>query len=303
MPLLLLLPPSTPPPSSGGWGTGGWGTGFWGGGGTGSFDDPSLQNLSFEDPGLQNGDAEFWTTFAYDPAGSYAAWEAIFGWEDYETWVADNSPLTDAVTEVARFFIQEDGASTVTTAFESMGSGWPGTDTLVIEVGNSEDAVFGDDSVPYEDFDSFWLSAPHLEEVPAGIDTVENFEFGWGNGVYITDLLAPPAGSLTTAQFDFTDYEDFEETMRAVLATADASTDRLSVESHEFPSGQRVTLEFEGVPPGGLQALRPYYVNVLSATLLQLLNADSSTVAITADGTGTTKIIPDGAAYWYDFLD
>ncbi len=307
MPLLLLLPPSTSPPtSSGGWGTGGWGTGFWGGAGAGTTDDPGLQNLSFEDPGTLDGDAEFWTAFAYDPAGDYAAWDALYGWEDFETWAVDHAPLTDGTTTVSRFLIREDGAATTTTTFESMGSGWTGTDTFITEVGNSEDATFGDDDVAYEDFDSFWDGTPLVEAVADGVDTVENFESDWGNTLYITDLLSPPASSLTAAQFGtefgLVDYDDFEGFKAKVVGTASAADDVITVAAYSFAAGERVTLKFEGIPPGGLQELRTYFVNPMTATTFELLDASSSTVDITSDGTNPLTVLPDGTLYWYDSL-
>lgn len=313
MPLLLLLPPSTSPPtSSGGWGTGGWGSGFWGGGGAGGIDDGALKNLSFEDAGDEAGEAEFWSSFAYDPAGDYAAWDALYGSEDFETWATDNSPLTDAVTEAAGFEILEDGGTGVTAPLESMDSGWPGTDTFTSEVENSEDAAFGDDAQPYDGFENSWLSAPFVEEVLSSTSAPdEDFESGWGNDAYITDATAPPAGPLTTAQFGNSSasvgFENFESVRPAVMASADAANNQLRVASHPFAGPlylNRVQLEFTGLPPEGLQELHDYYVNVVSDTILELVEpGDISPVDITSDGAGTIKIVADPSAYWSDTLD
>lgn len=294
--------------SASGWGTGGWGAGFWGGGGDSEdVGDDSLKNLSFEDAGATPGEAAFWSHFSYDPAGVYAAWGALYGAEDFETWAEDNSPLTDPMTDPAPFEILEDGGSGITAPRESMDSGWPGTDTFTAQVENSEDAVFGDDAQTFDGFENSWLSAAFVEEVLASTSAPdEDFETGWGNDPYVTDVTAAPAGPLTAAEFgtEFgpVTYENFEGVREAVMATADAATDRLYVESHSFPAGSKVRLEFTGLPPQGLQAMRDYFVNPLSATILQLLNADSSVVSILDDGAGTIRILPDPDLFWYDVL-
>jgi hypothetical protein len=266
-----------------------------------------LRNLSFEDAGLFAGEAEFWSSSFDDPAGAYAAWDVEFGEEGFELWWELISELVDGDTDAAFFVILLDGADiTLTRAFESMGTGWPGTDTYISEVGNSEDAGFGGDADAFDGFESDWLSADYIEEVTLGDLIGDDFEMAWGNDAYITDVTMPPASALTTAQFGtefgLVGYCDFEGVQLKVVGTADATNDYINVISHNFAAGERVTLIFEGIPPGGLQQSTTYFVNVISATKLQLLDDTSSVVDITSDGTHPLTLVPDGTLFWYDSL-
>lgn len=288
-----------------------------------------LTNLDFETDDVDPGDALAWSiteTITVERRAVFGTTVLTDG-EAFETEWDSNEDYLFAFEGVGTDLtpaLFDDGLDSPNAA-ENFEDGWDGNEGYSFELGSTSTASFDTAGTPeaFEDFEERWDSnESYFLTMPstatASFDTAgtpeafEDFEERWRSN----ESYSMTMGSTTSAVFgagytgggtlDTNTFEDFEAVWVEDLIVVDAATDVITLAGHPFIGADRLTFRIvgDGAMPGGIQPGFPYYVmNLMTDDFEIRISPSASPLDITDEGSGTTYVARDPAAFWIQRID
>jgi hypothetical protein len=183
------------------------------------------------------------------------------------------------------------GLAVPTPTVETFSLGWSSNQNYITTLSLTEAASYGPN--PYEDFETGWGNDTYKTDLVSGVDTVvatygsnpyEDFETGWGNTTYLdtfslgvdTEAAVYDVYAPLTGQ----PYEDFEEVFAPVAITAvDPALDQLTqYPPNSIAHDATVYLRNDsgGYLPGNTYRDMRYYVNDIDGSHIHLATTSFS---------------------------